>query len=242
MASSGYGDGVEALNGHQESTLYSAPGSGGETTSPVARASGPPATYKKVRMAHAIIGTLAFAFFFPLGSIIIRSAPFRSAVWLHAGWQLLTLSMAITTMGMGIYMARDPSQAHNEFLKEPHVIIGLVVICVLLAFQPATGILQHLNFRRTGRRTGFSYGHLFLGVPLVTLGAINGGLGLQLSDEPGMYYIPYAVLASLVWVTWMSVSSVSQYRRRSLSEYPKPGRSDKDAPAMKVVHNRSAKP
>lgn len=224
------------------STPYSAPGSGGATTGPAVVSSGPPATYKQVRMAHAIIGCLAFALFFPLGSIIIRSASFRSAVWLHAGWQLLTLSMAICTMGMGLSMARDPSQADNQFLKEPHTIIGLVVICVLLAFQPATGILQHLNFRRTGRRTGFSYGHLFLGVPLVTLGAINGGLGLQLSHEARMYYIPYGVLAGLVWAVWMSVSLASQYGRTcSLLLYSKRGRSDEDGPSMRVVNSRSPK-
>lgn len=167
---------------------------------------GPPKLYQDLRIAHAVLGMLAFGLFFPMGSILIRTSSLRGAIWLHACWQLLTLAMTVSTMGIGIRMVYDPTQAANDFFSEPHTIIGIIVICLLLAVQPATGILHHRSFRHRGSRTGFSYAHILHGIPLITLGAINGGLGLQLSHEPLKYTVTYGVLAGLVWVVWMLIT------------------------------------
>lgn len=206
----GVGDALPSLDPYP----FSAPGSGGVNPG-TAISTGPPEFYKEIRMAHAVLGLLAFGLFFPLGSILIRLSSFRAAVWLHAAWQLFTLAMTVTTLGIGIRMAKDPTQAQNNFLSEPHTNIGLVTISLLLVLQPATGILHHKSFRRWGNRTAFSYAHILYGIPLITLGAINGGLGLQLSAEPLKYTVTYGVLAGVVWVLWMSATLISHTRRES---------------------------
>lgn len=212
---------------------FSSPGSGGAVPAP-ATSSGPPKLYVNIRMAHAVLGLLAFGLFFPLGSILIRSSSRRSTVWLHACWQVFTLAMAVATMAIGIRMVLDPTQAANNFFLAPHTIIGLVTISLLLAMQPLTGFLHHLWFRRTGRRTAFSYAHILYGLPLITLGAINGGLGLQLSHEPLKYTVTYGVLAGLVWIVWMFISIVSQLGRKPpppTRHTKKTGSDNEDRPA-----------
>lgn len=212
----GTGESMDDAFPSQDPYPFSAPGSGGVTPAAgAAMSSGPPEFYKEIRMAHAVLGLLAFGLFFPLGSILIRISSFRAAVWLHAAWQLFTLAMTVTTLGIGIRMTRDPTQLKNNFLSEPHTIIGLVTILLLLLAQPATGLLHHKSFRRWGSRTAFSYAHILYGIPLITLGAINGGLGLQLSAEPLKYTVTYGVLAGIVWVLWMFTTLISQTRLES---------------------------
>ena len=47
--------------------------------------------------------------------------------------------------------------------------------------------------------------HVWLGRIAVTLGIINGGLGLRLSDNTTKGEIAYGVIAGLVWVGWVAV-------------------------------------
>jgi len=67
-------------------------------------------------------------------------------------------------------------------LNQAHPIIGIVLF-VLLFFQPLLGFLHHFMFKKHGRRMVWSYGHIWLGRIIITLGIINGGLGLQLAKR-----------------------------------------------------------
>lgn len=171
------------------------------------------ATFNSVLMAHAVLGCLAFAVLFPIGGTIIRQMGARG-LWLHAAWQSVTYAMAVAAMGCGIWMANATHQ-----LGEAHAIVGLVVVCGLVV-QPFTGILHHALFRKRGRRTWVSYMHIFWGVPLVTLGIVNGGLGLELAGERAYVKIMYGVFAGLVWAVWLSTSmwAVLRAGRRSYEE------------------------
>lgn len=55
--------------------------------------------------------------------------------------------------------------------------------------------------------------HIIAGIGFITLGAINGGFGLQLNDADPKYMIVYGVFAALIWVVWMAVSAVAHIRR-----------------------------
>lgn len=213
-ASEGPNESLDYPRPSSESYPYSAPGSGG--VSPASTMStGPPKLYKDIRMAHAVLSLLAFGLFFPLGSILIRTSSLRATTWLHACWQLFTLAMAASTVGIGIRMVYDPTQAANEFFSEPHTMIGIVTICLLLAVQPVTGILHHKSFRRHGSRTAFTYAHMLYGIPLITLGAINGGLGLKLSHEPLKYTVTYGVLSGTIWLWWMFATFNHHHKQQS---------------------------
>ncbi|KAI1208913.1 uncharacterized protein F4807DRAFT_104065 [Annulohypoxylon truncatum] len=104
-----------------------------------------------------------------------------------------------------------------------HPIIGIVILAVLF-LQPPLGIIHHAKFKRLGRRTASSHLHLWLGRLTLTLGIINGGLGLRLARASQGVIIAYAVVAGLVWLLWVLVAVLAEYRRRSASRGQNRGR------------------
>lgn len=95
-----------------------------------------------------------------------------------------------------------------------HPIIGIVIFAFLF-FQPILGILHHIGFKKTGRRSFISYVHLWLGRILITLGIINGGLGLKLAGNVGRgTYIAYGVVAGFFWLSWMLAACFGAVRRK----------------------------
>lgn len=112
-------------------------------------------------------------------------------------------------MGLGIRMAYD-----LDFLNHPvhaHVVIGLLVTCTLILFQPAIGILQHRHFRKTGRKSVFSYVHRWIGRCAIIMGMINSGLGFQLARDhdgiiiPARSFIRSYVLLGVLVLIWVSL-------------------------------------
>lgn len=156
---------------------------------------------------HGVLGCLAFALFFPVGGILIRTVRSRFTLYIHAAWQTTAWLMALATMAIGIWLAGD------EYMGTSHVAVGLVAVCSV-SLQPFTGWVHHVMFKRVGGRTAWSYAHVFWGIGTVTLGIVNGGLGLQLAHAETKYCIVYGVLAAVVWLCWMGVSAFAQLKRR----------------------------
>lgn len=86
-----------------------------------------------------------------------------------------------------------------------HPIIGIVVVS-LLAFQPVIGLLHHRLYKTSSNPTGWSTLHVWLGRLVITLGIINGGLGLRFAADTTKGEIVYGVFAGLVWLVWVGVS------------------------------------
>ena len=76
----------------------------------------------------------------------------------------------------------------------------------LLIFQPLIGLLHHRAYGTSGTPTSWSIVHVWLGRVIVTLGIINGGLGLRLSADTTNGEIIYGVLAGLVWSVWVGLT------------------------------------
>lgn len=70
----------------------------------------------RARIAHGTIMGLAFALFFPIGGIIIRVLSFRGLIWVHAGLQMLTYTLALAGMGLGVYIALKPNDQVRHVL------------------------------------------------------------------------------------------------------------------------------
>ena len=116
-----------------------------------------------------------------------------------------------------------PSQVN--LIGRYHPIIGIVIFAVLF-LQPVLGLIHHFQFKKYGRRTFWSYGHLWLGRLLITLGIINGGLGLLLATQTG-YGRPttgqiaaYGVVAGVMWLLWVAASIVGERRRSAVRSGP----------------------
>lgn len=159
----------------------------------------PSSTYPTVLLAHAVVACLAFALFFPLGAMGIRALSIKNMVWLHAGWMIFTWFIAIIGMGLGIWLATTTKK-----LDSYHAIIGLTVVAALI-LQPMTGITHHLLFKRSGGPNAATYPHVWWGRAVVTLGIINGGFGLQLTDNSRASEVGYGIGAAIIWCLWMAV-------------------------------------
>jgi len=162
-------------------------------------------------ITHGTFMGFAFAFLFPFGAIIIRSASFRGLVWVHAVIQIFAYTLALVGLGLGVYIAIYPESQLKA--SNGHPIIGIIVVSALV-FQPIGGVLHHQMYKKHGKRTIWAITHVWWGRIIVTLGIINGGLGLMLSGNTVKGEIAYGVIAGIVWVTWVAVAVWSYLRPR----------------------------
>ncbi|KAF2214674.1 hypothetical protein CERZMDRAFT_57181 [Cercospora zeae-maydis SCOH1-5] len=177
-------------------------------------------SYSTKVIAHAVLATIAFGFLFPAGGILIRLASFRGLWVVHAVWQLLAYALYIAAFALGVYLVRT---GPRNMLHDPHPIIGIVLLG-LLFFQPFSGLLHHFLFRKHLRRTLWSYLHLWLGRIVVTLGIINGGLGLRLARRMPFgrpsdgAIIGYGVAAGFMWLLYVLSAIIGERRRSRVRE------------------------
>ena len=188
-------------------------------------------TVENATIAHGTIMGLAFVLFYPIGAMTIRLLSFPGVVWVHAGMQAFAYLFALTGLGLGIYIAIMPvyqvSVFLESFLSNPillfylrtaltkydhlqqlnmyHPIIGLVVIGCLL-IQPILGYINHVMYARLGKASLWSTAHVWFGRTILTLGIINGGLGLRFAGNTTKGEIAYGVIACVVWVSWLAVA------------------------------------
>lgn len=88
-----------------------------------------------------------------------------------------------------------------------------IVTLVTLFFQPILGFVHHARFKQLGRRTFWSHMHLWNGRIGITVGIVNGGLGLRLANAPFSIKVAYIVVAAIVWFFWFVVAVISEIRR-----------------------------
>ena len=96
-----------------------------------------------------------------------------------------------------------------------HPIIGIIVVGTLV-FQPISGLIHHYMYKKYQRRTAWAITHVWWGRLIVTVGIINGGLGLMLSGNTVKGEIAYGVIAGVVWLIWMAVAVWSQLRSKGI--------------------------
>lgn len=169
-----------------------------------------PSNYDNVVIVHATLMGAAFVLFMPLGVFLIRLTSFKGLIWAHAGIQIFAYLVALAAFGLGAWMATVSGQwkAGNG-----HPIIGTTVIGLLI-LQPVLGYVHHLIYVKEHRRTFWIYGHIWYGRALIILAVINGGLGLQLSDNTVKGEIAYGVIAGVMFLLYLVVLAIS-YGRKS---------------------------
>lgn len=194
---------------------------------------------QKVIIAHGVLASLAFVILFPVGSILIRLGSFRGAWLVHGLFQLFTYLVYTAAVGIGIWLAQQaPTQV--GLLSQYHPIIGLILFA-LLFFQPIMGYIHHLRFKKHQGRTVWSYGHLWLGRIAITLGMINGGLGLLLAYDAPLGFAPsrgqviaYGIVAAIMWVLYVTAAIVGE-RRRSIAGKRIDDEAGKGSPASSIA-------
>jgi hypothetical protein len=176
---------------------------------------------KRIRNGHACIMSIVFIVLFPLGAISIHlpvdKIPLLRNTYLvkkvpaiHAPIQVLGVLMMLAGMSLGVRLALN-----FDYLTLPtepryaHPVIGLVVVCTIVVFQPLLGSLQHMYFKRTGRKSVYAYMHRWIGRGAIILGIINNGLGFQLAKNdiniPNTSYVRNFVLAGILCLIWFAL-------------------------------------
>jgi hypothetical protein len=168
-----------------------------------------PADYNMVRFAHATLAPISFVLFFPSGAMAIRILSIKNLVYYHAGWMVFTYMIVLASLGMGVWMSVVSDQ-----LDTTHAYVGIAVVGSLL-FQPVTGLAHHLLYKRTLKKNVATYPHVWWGRAVITLGIINGGLGLQLSGNTTKGIIGYSVVAGVMWILWMVVIVIAFMKSRT---------------------------
>lgn len=128
--------------------------------------------------------------------------------------QILGYLIALAVLETGVWIA-----VNNGQLGLTHPIIGIVVV-VGLFIQPFSGLAHHLMFKKrvaSGIRGGpntFTYPHIVWGRAFITLGIVNGGLGLQLKGVSMTLQIAYWAVAGVIWLVWMVVATLTMIKKR----------------------------
>lgn len=79
------------------------------------------ALFSRVKITHGAIATMAFAAFFPLGAIAIRTVPGRLALITHLSLQFLAYAFFTASVGMGIWMSHTLEPFGADFVRRPCV-------------------------------------------------------------------------------------------------------------------------
>ncbi len=87
------------------------------------------------------------------------------------------------------------------------------MLLALLVVQPVVGFVHHRVYKRVERRQVWSYVHLTIGRVGVTVGIVNGGLGLYLSGASAYITKVYVIVAAIIWALWMAVALFAEIRR-----------------------------
>ena len=171
------------------------------------------------RNAHACMMSIAFIVLFPIGALTLH-LPLKGhkiIPYVHAPIQIIGLLMVIGAMGLGIDIAQNDLMYFNTVVA--HIVIGLLACGMLILFQPALGIAQHIIYKRTGKRTIWAHLHRWNGRVFIVLGWINSGLGFQLTMWMGLpvttscYVREYVLLGLLggAWITLVGVDGLRSY-------------------------------
>jgi hypothetical protein len=109
--------------------------------------------------------------------------------------------------------------------KHHHLIIGETEFA-LMAVQAVVGVIHHVMFLKRGKRLVWTHLHVWLGRTLITLGIINGGIGMQLGELSTTAKTVYGVFAGLIWTVWIGIAVYSDVK-----EFRKPVEENRDAGA-----------
>ncbi len=186
----------------------------------------------QILIAHAVLASVAWAFFFPMGAIMLR-LNIQSPIMLklHIFLQTFAYLIYVAAAGMGIWLTLYTSRYYDSW-ADPHPIIGLVLLA-LATIQPISGWIHHRIYHKravvlatTQRgprpgRTVWGRAHLWLGRCLITLGIVNGGLGLRILERSPVQSrtvtrnaaIGYGVAAGLMWCIYIFITVIWEWTR-----------------------------
>ncbi|GES57447.1 integral membrane protein [Aspergillus terreus] len=158
------------------------------------------------RIAHGVMTSVAFVLLFPNFGLTLHIFPSRYTVaWIHAPLQIFAVLLALAGFAVGVSAAIDLREEAGY-----HPVLGYVAMAGVVLVQPVLGIVQHVRFRRTGKKTAYGVAHRWLGRFLSVLGIVNGGIGFHYAasmnpDIPPASPIAYGIISGSMGVIYILV-------------------------------------
>ncbi|KAI1462860.1 putative iron reductase domain protein [Annulohypoxylon moriforme] len=156
-----------------------------------------------VAMAHGVIMILVFTGLFPFGTFVLR---FGNWVRWHGINQAFAFVLAFIASIMGFVISKTYNRSKN--FNNAHQIIGLLVF-IFLFVQFTLGFLHHRKFKETKEPTKLAPYHRWLGRLVLSLGGLNGVLGLKLAESE-QYIIVLTVLTLIILPTLVIILVVKK--------------------------------
>ncbi|KAF8246272.1 CBD9-like protein [Wilcoxina mikolae CBS 423.85] len=155
----------------------------------------------KVLIAHGVIMALTWVILFPLGAAFIRLLGnyLPNAFVMHRTLQLFNVCLAIVGMSLGMWTSGLNKTHFTQF----HQYFGVILVGMLFV-QGALGQLHHSEYQQTGKRSVWSYLHIWVGRTVIVLAIINGGIGLgpKLANANSGQIAAYSIVALVVVITY----------------------------------------
>lgn len=114
----------------------------------------------------------------PVGTMLVYLPAGAMAITYPHPLQIFTAHLAIAGLALGVLIC-----ILDEY-NGCHPIIGYVIVSLTVLVQPSLGLLQHLLFRRNGKKAFPNNTHRWLGRAIL-LGMINGGLAFRFAGLVG---------------------------------------------------------
>ncbi|KAK3342682.1 hypothetical protein B0H65DRAFT_429516, partial [Neurospora tetraspora] len=175
---------------------------------------------------HGFMAAVPFVFLFPIGSIVLRFfRPHPRALQLHKCTHMLGYIMYLSALGMGHFIndRKDALTDGDDSLRHNcHGIIGTVV-AVLLTMQVLLAFMcrRHGDFRFQNPRPQhhiWSYLHMIPGHFVISLGVLNGGVGLWEAEGSDSAMLKMYIVVGVPAALWLLITKViigcfSRWRR-----------------------------
>lgn len=148
-------------------------------------------------VAHAVFMGIAFLLILPLGALSLRLV---RRVQIHAAAQIVGLAFVAVGFGLGVYCSTVYNKSKS--FNSTHQIIGLLILAAIL-IQVGLGLSHHLIYMRAGTPTIMGKIHRFLGIAVLTLGIVNGFIGLKFA---GSSMVAYGIVVAIMLVIFAGLA------------------------------------
>lgn len=161
--------------------------------------------------AHAAFMGIAFLLILPLGALSLRLV---RKVRYHALAQMLGLVFVAVGFALGVYCSTVFNK--SKHFNSTHQIIGLLIMAALL-IQIGLGLSHHFIYMRAGTPTIMGKTHRFLGISILTLGIVNGFIGLKFAGNP---MVPWGVVVAIMLLIFAAIGFFTFRHNRSHAYRP----------------------
>lgn len=195
---------VFTLSGSGNSTAGSGSGSGSDTGGAVDI---PLQPFQKMIIAHAVLCTVGFLGFLPIGALVARWFRTFTNKWFTPHW-IFQLAIAGPVIVAGFACGVSAVHTSGNPVKDTHMKVGIVIF-VLYIVQLALGAFVHYvkptSWTVQKKRPIQNYGHAVLGLLIIALAFYQVRTGYHDEWPKTSGRAPISNAANIVWYIWVVI-------------------------------------